>query len=233
VETARSYGDGCGIALGLDLVGERWALLVVRELLLGPLRFTDLRAGLPAASPNVLSQRLRELERAGIVRRRRLGPPAAARVYELSPSGTALGPVLTALGTWALRAGASSDGALSAVSAMLTLRTYYSHEEGGAPVGSHDEGGGSVGSHEQGGAPVGEIEVRLGERVYAVADGEVTAGPGRAPVAVVTTDPATLVAVLGREVALPSEDFRVAGDPVAVGALIARVHLPPGDLAPG
>jgi hypothetical protein len=126
---------------------------------------------------------------------------------------------------------------------MLTLRTYYSHEEGGASVGSHeeggasvgshDEGGGSVGSHEQGGAPVGEIEVRLGERVYAVADGEVTAGPGRAPVAVVTTDPATLVAVLGREVALPSEDFRVAGDPVAVGALIARVHLPQGDLAPG
>jgi DNA-binding HxlR family transcriptional regulator len=223
VETARSYGDGCGIALGLDLVGERWALLVVRELLLGPLRFTDLRAGLPAASPNVLSQRLRELERAGIVRRRRLGPPAAARVYELSPSGTALGPVLTALGTWALRAGASSDGTLSAVSAMLTLRTYYSHEEGGA----------SVGSPEEGGAPVGEIEVRLGERVYAVADGEVTAGPGRAPVAVVTTDPATLVAVLGREVALPSEDFRVAGDPVAVGALIARVHLPQGDLAPG
>jgi DNA-binding HxlR family transcriptional regulator len=213
VETARSYGDGCGIALGLDLVGERWALLVVRELLLGPLRFTDLRAGLPSASPNVLSQRLRELERAGIVRRRRLGPPAAARVYELSPSGTALGPVLTALGTWALRAGASSDGALSAVSAMLTVRTYYAHDDGGAPVG--------------------EIEVRLGERVYAVADGEVTAGPGRAPVAVVTTDPATLVAVLGREVALPSEDFRVAGDPVAVGALIARVHLPPGDLAPG
>jgi DNA-binding HxlR family transcriptional regulator len=215
VETARSYGDGCGIALGLDLVGERWALLVVRELLLGPLRFTDLRAGLPAASPNVLSQRLRELERAGIVRRRRLGPPAAARVYELSPSGTALGPVLTGLGTWALRAGASSDGALSAVSAMLTLRTYYSHER-----------------HE-GGAPVGEIEVRLGERVYAVADGEVTAGPGRAPVAVVTTDPATLVGVLGRAIALPSEDFRVAGDAVAVGALIARVHLPSGDLAPG
>jgi hypothetical protein len=154
-------------------------------------------------------------------------------VYELSPSGTALGPVLTALGTWALRAGASSDGALSAVSAMLTLRTYYSHEEGGAPVGSHEEGGAPVGSHEEGRAPVGEIEVRLGERVYAVADGEVTAGPGRAPVAVVTTDPATLVAVLGREVALPSEDFRVAGDPVAVGALIARVHLPQGDLAPG
>jgi DNA-binding HxlR family transcriptional regulator len=207
MESARSYGDGCGIALGLDLVGERWALLVVRELLLGPLRFTDLRAGLPSASPNVLSQRLGELSRAGILRRRRLGPPAAAWVYELTSSGTALGPVLTALGTWALRSGASSEGGLSAVSAMLTLRTYY-----------------------QGGPPVGEVEVRLGDRVYAVVDGQVTAGPGRAPVAVVTTSPATLVAVLGRGVALPSDDFRVGGDRAAVGALITRVRLPQGDL---
>jgi DNA-binding HxlR family transcriptional regulator len=72
VANMRTYDDGCAAAHALDLVGERWALLVVRELLLGPKRFTDLRAGLPHASPNVLSQRLRELERAGIVRRRKL-----------------------------------------------------------------------------------------------------------------------------------------------------------------
>lgn len=70
--TMRTYDDGCAAAHALDLIGERWALLVVRELLLGPKRFTDLRAGLPHASPNVLAQRLRELERAGVVRRRKL-----------------------------------------------------------------------------------------------------------------------------------------------------------------
>ena len=82
--TMRTYGDGCGIAHALDLVGERWALLVVRELLLGPKRFKDLRAGLPSASTNVLSQRLRELEQGAIVRRRTLPPPAGSSVYELT-----------------------------------------------------------------------------------------------------------------------------------------------------
>jgi DNA-binding HxlR family transcriptional regulator len=77
--TMRTYGDGCAIARGLDLVGERWALLVVRELLLGPKRYMDLRRGLPNASPNVLSERLRELERVGVVRRRKLPPPARSR----------------------------------------------------------------------------------------------------------------------------------------------------------
>src|SRR4051794_30577019 len=67
---ARTYGDRCGVARALDLVGERWALLVVRELLLGPKRFTDLRAGLPQVGPDVLAQRLRELEGAGLVARR-------------------------------------------------------------------------------------------------------------------------------------------------------------------
>src|SRR5215204_4140654 len=85
--TMRTYDDGCAAAHALDLIGERWALLVVRELLLGPKRFTDLRAGLPNASPNVLAQRLRELEAAGIVRRRKLPPPAASRVYELTEWG--------------------------------------------------------------------------------------------------------------------------------------------------
>src|ERR687888_870608 len=100
--TLRSYGDGCGIAHALDLVGERWALLVVRELLLGPKRFTDLRAGLPNASPNVLSQRLRELEEATIGRRRRLPPPAGSQVYELTEWGRELEPLVISLGAWAL-----------------------------------------------------------------------------------------------------------------------------------
>ena len=83
----RTYDDGCAAAHALDLVGERWALLVVRELLLGPKRFTDLKVGLPGASPNVLAQRLRELEGAGVVRRRKLPPPSFAESHlSLSPS---------------------------------------------------------------------------------------------------------------------------------------------------
>src|SRR5882762_3594468 len=96
--TKRTYGDRCGVARALDLVGERWALLVVRELLLGPKRFTDLRAGLPHVSPDILAQRLRELEDTGIVRRGTLPPPAASRIYELTERGHELEPLVIALG---------------------------------------------------------------------------------------------------------------------------------------
>src|SRR5512132_494521 len=98
--TKRTYGDRCGVARALDVVGERWALLVVRELMLGPKRFTDLRGGLPNLSSEVLAQRLRELEEAGVVRRTTLPPPNAARVYELTARGRELEPVLLALGRW-------------------------------------------------------------------------------------------------------------------------------------
>src|SRR5215216_3509915 len=97
----RSHRDGCGIAHASELLGQRWALLVVRELLLGPKRFTDLRTGIPDVSPNVLGQRLRELEQAGIVRKRKLAPPAAAQVYELTEWGAQLEPAVLALGRWA------------------------------------------------------------------------------------------------------------------------------------
>ena len=84
----RTYRDRCGIARALDAVGDRWALLVVRELLLGPKRFTDLRAGLPRVSPDVLAQRLRELEAAGVLRRDTLPPPPPPRSTS-SPSAAA------------------------------------------------------------------------------------------------------------------------------------------------
>src|SRR5437762_8558061 len=102
--TLRTYGDGCGIAHALDLVGERWALLVVRELLLGPKRYTDLRAGLPFASPNVLSQRLRELEACQVLHRRALPQPSGATVYELTAWGRELESVLQSLARWGSRA---------------------------------------------------------------------------------------------------------------------------------
>ncbi len=96
----RSYGQYCGVARALDLVGERWALLVVRELVLTPKRFTDLRDGLPGIGTNVLTTRLRQLERHGVVRRRELPPPAASTVYELTEYGRRLEPALLALGRW-------------------------------------------------------------------------------------------------------------------------------------
>jgi DNA-binding HxlR family transcriptional regulator len=98
--TKRSYNQYCGIARALDLIGERWALLVIRELVLGPKRFTDLRRGLPGVATNVLSQRLRELEQDGIVTRRQLPPPAASNVYELTKYGQELVPIMLALGRW-------------------------------------------------------------------------------------------------------------------------------------
>ncbi len=126
--TPRSYDDPCGIARALDRVGERWALLVVRELVLGPKRFTDLRAGLPGASPNVLSQRLRELDHAGVVQRRQLPPPAKAAVYELTPWGHELVPVGVALARWGSRAMPLPEGELSVDALMLALLTTFDAE---------------------------------------------------------------------------------------------------------
>jgi DNA-binding HxlR family transcriptional regulator len=100
----RTYGQYCSIARALDLVGDRWTLLLVRELLLrGPSRFTDLKNGLPGVAANLLSVRLKELEESGIVRHEYAGPPVATQLYELTDDGLALEPVLQALGFWGMR----------------------------------------------------------------------------------------------------------------------------------
>src|ERR671919_409087 len=99
----RHYEDACATAHAMDLVGERWALLVMRELMLGPKRFSDLRADLPGISANVLTQRLEGLEAAGIVVRRKLPPPASSQVYELTRWGYESEPIFQALGRWAAR----------------------------------------------------------------------------------------------------------------------------------
>jgi DNA-binding HxlR family transcriptional regulator len=114
VISERSYRQYCGVARALDLIGERWALLVVRELALGPKRFTDLRQGLPGVATNVLSLRLRQLERNGIVKRRQLPPPAPAQVYELTEHGRDLVPIMLALGRW----GAGTMGPRSSEQAL-------------------------------------------------------------------------------------------------------------------
>jgi DNA-binding HxlR family transcriptional regulator len=125
VTTARRYDDPCGIARALDAVGDRWALLVVRELIFGPKRFLQLRHGLHGVSPNVLSQRLRDLEAAGVVRRDVLDPPAEVAVYELTASGRALEPVLLELGRWGSQQPMTAAGELSVSALLLALKTVF------------------------------------------------------------------------------------------------------------
>jgi DNA-binding HxlR family transcriptional regulator len=96
----RSYDQYCSAARALDVVGDRWTLLIVRELLAGPRRYTDLHADLPGVSTDVLASRLKDMERDGLTTRRRLPPPGAAFVYELTPRGRGLLPVLQAVGAW-------------------------------------------------------------------------------------------------------------------------------------
>lgn len=120
----RRYDDACGLALGLDLIGERWALHVIRELMFGPKRFNELRAGLPGISANILTQRLEGLERHGVLTRRRLPPPASAQVYELTPWGYEAEPIIRVLGRWAVRSPIHDPGLpLSSASLMLSFQT--------------------------------------------------------------------------------------------------------------
>jgi DNA-binding HxlR family transcriptional regulator len=123
-ERRRWYEDACGAAHALDLLGERWSLLVIRELMFGPKRFGDLRAGLPGISANVLTQRLEGLEAAGVLVRRKLPPPASTQVYELTEWGLESEPIFQALGRWAVRS-PHHDPSLpfSAASLLLSLRT--------------------------------------------------------------------------------------------------------------
>jgi DNA-binding HxlR family transcriptional regulator len=125
VVIARSYDDPCGTARALDVIGERWALLIVRDLLFGPKRFGTLRSGLSGVSPNVLSQRLRDLEDAGIVRREHLPPPADVAVYALTARGRALEPVLIELGRWGSAEPMSTDRELGVDAFALALKTTF------------------------------------------------------------------------------------------------------------
>ncbi len=122
----RWYNDACGTAFGLELVGERWALLVIRELMLGARRFSDLRASLPGISAKVLSERIDGLERAGVLARREQGPPAPARLFELTPWGYRAEGMLQEIGRWAAMSPLhDSQLPLSPVSLMLSLRTMF------------------------------------------------------------------------------------------------------------
>jgi DNA-binding HxlR family transcriptional regulator len=205
VPAKRTYGDRCGVARALDVVGERWALLVVRELLLGPKRFTDLRAGLPGVSPDVLSQRLRELEEAGIVQRRTLPPPAGSRVYELTERGEELEPILIQLGRWGSGAPfPAGEPQMGADATLLALKTLFSPNASDGLLAT--------------------FGLRLDDQDFTVHIGSglirTVRGPAEHPDATIETSPGTLAAVLwhGRKLADAERkgDMKIEGDKRAV-----------------
>jgi DNA-binding HxlR family transcriptional regulator len=187
----RSYGDPCGIARALDAVGERWGLLIVRELLLGPKRFTDLRAAL-GASPNVLTQRLGELEASGVVEKLSAG----GAQYGLTDWGRELRPILTQLGRWGSRSQHRPTGELSVDALMLALETTFDPRN--AP---------ELRAH---------YDLRLGdERFSATVDrGTFAIQRGTSPRtdAVIETDPATLRAVAFGRMKLSGAPVEIHGD---------------------
>jgi DNA-binding HxlR family transcriptional regulator len=216
----RSYGDGCAAAHALDLVGERWALLVVRELVLGPKRFTDLRAGLPAISPNVLSQRLDELEQIAVVQRRKLPPPFGSWVYELTDWGRELEPVVIQLGRWGARSPfMDREAPISPDTLAMSLKSMFSPRAAEGVTKRY--------------------EVRLGEYRFRVDvhDGRIEVARGGAdhPDAIIDSDPGTLGAVIydGRDLdeAVRAGALKIDGDKEAVKVFLTLFSLP--EKAPG
>jgi DNA-binding HxlR family transcriptional regulator len=212
----RSYGQFCGVAHALDLVGERWALLVVRELVLGPKRFTDLAAGLPGIGTNILTARLRELEQGDVIARRVLPPPAGSTVYELTPYGRALEPVLLALGRW----GAQS---MHARRPEQTLRSGW--------IGVALRGFANPAAEP---SAEGTVELRLEDAVLHVrlAGGEIVIGngPAAAPELVLTTANdlllALLAGVLAPQDAIAAGLVEIEGDDRLLPALLEAIPFP-------
>jgi DNA-binding HxlR family transcriptional regulator len=168
---AKHYDQYCPVAHALDVVGDRWALLVVRELMLGPKRYTDLADGLPGIGTNILAARLRDLEAAGVVTKKTLPPPAASRVYDLTDYGRALKPVIRELALW----GAQSLGPPTAEDELFPGWLLNPIEMILAPL-----------------APAGRFEFRAGDEIASLVDGVAHAGPIDDPDVLVEGDAAGL-----------------------------------------
>ena len=203
------------MARALDRVGERWAMMVVRELLMGPKRFTDLRTGLPTASPNVLAQRLRELERDGIVVKRRLPPPAASQVYELTDWGRELEDVALALGRWGARAPMAPEGTtMSLDSHLVSMTTLFDPARAGNFAM--------------------RLELCLGEETFRVVVGggrlQIERGTLPDPEATLTTEPMALVELMHGwrdfDAALADGSAVIEGDAERVRTFLTLFPLP-------
>lgn len=211
----KSYDDGCATAHAMDLVGDRWALLIVRELMFGPKRFTDLRGELRTISPNVLTQRLEELEAATILRRRQLPPPAASWIYELTDWGRELEEPILALGRWAARSPFLQQGLpMSRAGLLLALRAMYQPGDGNGFCIRLD-------------MPHGAVTVTGTENGL-----EITQDPAAAGVAdaVLGGTPDTLDGILfgasDLQQALAAGDLKLSGDRQAVERFVQAFPLP-------
>jgi DNA-binding HxlR family transcriptional regulator len=210
----RRYNDGCGTAHALELVGERWALLILRELMLGPKRFSDLRDDLPGISPNVLTQRLEELEGAFILGRRKLPPPSGASVYELTEWGAEIEPVIRDIGRWAARSPAMRPGPMSVNSLILSLRTMFNATSAKGMKAT--------------------VELRIGEQKFMarIAGSKIAVEPGaaRKPDAIVTGDQNDMAAVIygGRKLsdAVDAGQLTVDGDRELFQRFVTLFPLP-------
>lgn len=215
--TNRSYNQYCGLAYALDIVGERWTLLIIRELIPGPRRFTDLMEGLPGISTNLLSERLKSLKQQGIVSRCVLPPPAGSTVYELTPLGQALESTLLELGKWGSQfVPPSMEDAtlLHAGSYALTLKTFFRPQQ-------------AQGIHET-------YELRIDNEILQVQieSGEIHVQQGDALKAdvVIYTDTASYLRLLTGQIQ-PNEAIsrglvRIEGDPEALSRLLDLCGVP-------
>jgi DNA-binding HxlR family transcriptional regulator len=214
--SSRTYGQYCGLAHAMELVGERWALLIIRDLIPAPKRFTDLRNGLPRIPTNILSARLKELEASGVIQRRLLPRPQGSVVYELTDYGRELDDVVLRLGLWGVRSLGQprADDIVTTDSLIMALRTTFRRDAaGGLHLG---------------------YEVRVGDIVIhaLVDDGrvEVERGPLPTPDLVIATGPelrALLAGELSPSEAVASGVVRLTGDPALLDRFVEVFHIPP------
>ncbi len=214
-QSRRRYEDACGTAHALEILGERWALLIMRELMLGPKRFGDLRASLPGLSANVLTQRLEGLEAYGVLKRRKLPPPASVQVYELTEWGLDAEGIIKTMGYWAARSPDHDPTLpLSPVSLMMSFRTMFDAARAGDAALT--------------------LEFRLGAEVFtcAVRDGLLTNGRGEAeePDAVLTGSPEPIAGIVYGNIdpdAMAAEGaLKIEGDVAAVRRFASFFELP-------
>ena len=212
----RWYDDACGTALALELVGERWALLVVRDLILGPKRFTDLRLGLPRIPSNILAARLKELEQVGIVRRRVLPRPATGVVYELTPYGAELEDVVLRFGRWGAKSlgDPQPDDTLTVDTLTLALRATFEPAAARGVQVSYELHVGPVTLHAR------------------IKDGRLEVGPGRLPGADLVIHAGPLFKrLIARELtpaeALESGSVHIEGDAKKFDRFVELFRIPP------
>jgi DNA-binding HxlR family transcriptional regulator len=218
--TSRSYGQFCGFARALELVGERWALLVVRDLVLGPKRFTELRRGLPRIPTNILSARLKELEDAGVLRRRVLPRPAAGVVYELTGYGQELEDIVLRLGLWGARSlgDPRPDDIVTTDSLILALRATFLPEAAGDLRAGYQLNLGDVVVH----ARIDQGSLEAGEGPLAGADLVIETGPAIR---------ALLSGELSPGEAVQTGSVRLTGDPDLLTRFVEAFHIPPAPVA--